>query len=169
MEIFVMKSALRKNIFLVTKLIVAGIVATTLVITAGIFSSPKANNVQAATPYTQLILNDTYVYGNIPDSDTINYYEVVLPSDGWLTITYQGWNIGDGYYKLVNQEQSNSYYEMDVGGSSDINPVTDSTTRALEKGIYILKVYGADSNTGDYKIKDSPLTTNEHLLGFLGL
>lgn len=108
----------------------------------------------AGNSYT-LNLNDTFVKGTISKGVT-HYYNVTVPSDGWLTITYQGWSIDDSYYEITNYDQTKSYYKKNVYHSSNTNPLTDSKKLALSKGKYIVKVYGYSSdNYGDYRIKGS--------------
>lgn len=100
-------------------------------------------------------LDDTFVSGTIWEKGTADFYVVTLPSDGWLTVTYQGWNIGDAYYSILKEDLTKSYTKDEIYTSTDISPITHSRTLALENGRYMVKVWASGNHTGDYKIKAS--------------
>ncbi len=125
------------------------------ILLSGTFLTFNPIKPSAKSLYTTLTLNDTFVQGNIPESGTVNFYTVTVPSAGWLTITYQGWNIYDSYYQLVSQDQAYSYFKHNVYYSSDTNPKTSYSTIALESGTYLIKIYAAGNKIGDYRLKGS--------------
>lgn len=132
-----------------------------------IFLSQANLDVRAAN--VNLPINDTFVDGNITQAGSVDYYTIVLPSAGWLTLTYQGWSIGSSHIALLNGNQTKTYYVHNMYFSSDTNPLTDIEKIPLEEGTYIAKVYGGEPSyggaayIGSYKIKAafSPANNNE--------
>ncbi len=104
---------------------------------------------------SRLPLDNIFASGTITTEGAANFYEVKLPSDGWLTVTYQGWDIYDSYYSISNEDMTKEYSKRNVYYSSNISPKTSSETLALEAGNYTIKVWGAGNHIGNYKIKAS--------------
>ena len=102
-----------------------------------------------------LAVNGAYVSGNIDVKGQVNRYKIVLPSSGTLTVTYQGWSIGDSYYQLLNEdlESDKQFFKTEVYTSSDVTPKTSTQTRVLEQGIYYLNIFGYSSHIGGYRVK----------------
>lgn len=110
-----------------------------------------------------LYTNDNWVSGSIDVKGEADFYTVNLPSAGYLSVTYQGWSIGDGYYSLLSEDMASRYWSHEVYTSSDINPKTHSDGRWLEAGAYIVRVEGYGNHTGTYKVKAkfTPAKNNE--------
>ncbi len=110
-----------------------------------------------------LYTNDNWVSGSIDVEGEADFYTVNLPSAGYLSVTYQGWSIGDGYCSLLSEDMASRYWRYEVYTSSDINPKTRSEGRWLEAGAYIVKVEGDRRCTGTYKVKAkfTPAKNNE--------
>ncbi len=142
--------------------IAAGVMAVVLGLSAGAVSCPELKEVQAAISYENLALNNTFVAGYVAEN-TPNFYSLSMPKDGWLTITFQGWDVEESCFELYNADMSKRYYSDSVYTSSATNPITHSGTRLLEKGTYIVKVSGLYSHKGSYHIKGSyqPSGNNE--------
>ncbi len=111
----------------------------------------------------RLALDDTFQSGTIASKGANIYYRVTLPSDGWLMVSYQGWDIGKSYYQVSNVELTRDYGEWGVWGSSNQAPQTDSKELALEKGDCLIRIRPYDDCIGDYKLKASfvPARNNE--------
>ncbi len=108
----------------------------------------------AASDRKALSLDDQWVSGNIAEKGEADFYSVTIPSDGWLTITYQAWNIYWSNYELYTEDLTGKVYTYEVYDSSDTNPKTSTSTKALEAGSYIVKITGyGGGHTGDYKLK----------------
>ncbi|MBQ9155675.1 MAG: Ig-like domain-containing protein [Eubacterium sp.] len=115
-------------------------------------------SIHAKAAEKTLILNDTFVDGYITaggSNGDVHFYKTSIPSAGWLTITYQGWSVGDSYYQVLSEDQSISYEKHELYTSSDTNPKTNSVEIALEQGTYTIKVWSYGSHTGKYSIKGS--------------
>ncbi|MCM1497520.1 MAG: Ig-like domain-containing protein [Clostridium sp.] len=110
-----------------------------------------------------LLLTDTYIDGTIANKGDVDFYNFTIAAPGWVTITYQGWSLYDGWYELYSEDQAERYFNHNIHYSSNTNPKTDSTKVALEAGTYVVKVRGNSSYTGDYKIKGAyqPTENNE--------
>ncbi len=153
-----------------------------------LFLPQTSIDVQAAI--ASLALNDTFVDGNISEAGAMDKYTIVLPSSGWLTLTYEGLSIGDSIITLLDGDESKLYYSNFVSESSETETVKDVLTLALEEGSYTATVQGNDtlesSYTGTYRIKadfssagsdetepnngfeaSMPLTINQQVTGFL--
>lgn len=116
-------------------------------------SECSIREVQAASENLTMQLNDTFFNGTIGQSDEVDFYNFTIGAPGWVTITYQGWNIEDGYYAVLNYDQTTVFESNEVYYSSDTNPKTHSVTLALEAGSYVVKVWSDGNRTGDYKLK----------------
>ncbi len=145
----------------ITNRLLIGILAIFLGCTLGNNSFLTTSKVHAAN--YDLKLDDTYVQGNIPNIETADFYKIVLPSSGWLTVTIQGFSITNGYADVLTADLANKYGSCNVTGSSQTNPKSNSVTIPLEKGTYIVKAYGGSSDTGIYRIKAAlkPAENNE--------
>ncbi len=100
-------------------------------------------------------LNDTFFSGRIDEKGEADFYNFTIAAPGWVTITYQGWNIYDSYYAVCSSDYATEYEKHEIYASSDTNPKTHSVTLALEAGDYVVKVWGYGSRIGDYKLKGS--------------
>lgn len=100
-----------------------------------------------------LATDDNWVPGSIDQEDEIDFYKITLPKAGWLTLAYQGRDIGDSYYQLWKEDLTDKYYSRELYTSSTSNPKTDTVTLAMEPGNYYIKVYGYGNHTGNYQIK----------------
>ncbi|MBR4760680.1 MAG: Ig-like domain-containing protein [Lachnospiraceae bacterium] len=109
----------------------------------------------AASDRKALSLNNQYITGRIDEKGEADFYSITVPSDGWLTITYQGWDIYDSYYELWTEDMESRVYIHELSGSSTTNPLTNTDTHALESGNYTIKIYAWSSNVGDYRLKGS--------------
>ena len=136
--------------------------ACVLLIGSIIYSVNGQHKVYAASENLTMQLDDTFFNGNIAVSDEVDFYNFTIAAPGWVTITYQGWNIRDGYYGVYNYDQTTQYEKHEICYSSDIDPKTHSVTLALEAGTYIVKVWSYGSNTGDYKLKGSYMAANNN-------
>lgn len=115
----------------------------------------RMDKVQAVSENQTMQLNDTFFGGTIEQGGEVDFYNFTIAAPGWVTITYQGWNISYSNYAIYNDDQTEVYDSYNVYGSSDTNPKTSSVTLALEAGTYIVKVWGLENFTGDYKLKGS--------------
>ena len=130
--------------------------------------------------------SDKFVDGEIKEKRGAFFYYIDTTAAGWLTLTYQGRSIGRASYQLYDNDKSTSYFNKTVSGSTAASPKTDTTTCALNKGQYILKVYSTGNETGKFKVKASfksakskehepnnvsedalPLGYKEKIMGFL--
>ncbi len=102
-----------------------------------------------------LSLNGQFTEGRIEAEGEADFFSVTIPSDGWLTITYQGWDIVDGYFALWSEDLTTCLYEHEVYYSSNDNPKTYTDVTAVESGNYFVKVYGCGSRTGGYYLRGS--------------
>ena len=136
------------------KRIAAGAIAAILGISAGTYTGPDVGVVQASTNAT-LPLNDTYVQGAILTRNEPDFYQITLPSAGWLTMTLWGGSIEDSGITLLTEDLGREYCTDTIGNSSETNPKTAARTITLDKGTYKIKVYGRYGAVGQYKIKAS--------------
>ena len=74
---------------------------------------------------------------------------MTIPSAGWLSVNYQGFDVEDSYVQVQNYDQSYTYWKYELYTTSNIAPKTTSKTMALEAGTYIIKVYGYGNHTGN--------------------
>jgi uncharacterized protein YjdB len=138
-----------------SKRIAAGVLAAMLGLSAGTYCNYDASVVKANTNAT-LALNDTYVQGEILKGGDSDFYQITLPSAGWLTITLWAGSIGRGGFALLTDDLGTEYLSTNAPASSEQNPQTATKTITLDKGTYKIKVYGRWSDTiGQYKIKAS--------------
>lgn len=121
----------------------------------GIAMSATTVKADSGVDTIRLPLDDIFASGTIATEGAANFYEVKLPSDGWLTVTYQGWDIEDAYYSISNEDMTREYHKNEVFNSSNISPKTSARTLALEAGNYTVKVWGYGKHIGNYKIKAS--------------
>ena len=135
--------------------VVSMVVVALLTLCCSFFFSGKLSVVNAASDYIALSLNDKFVDGNIGEKGEADFYNLTIPTAGWLTITYQGWNIKDAHYAVLSEDTSKTFVSHEIYYSSDTDPKTSSSKLALEAGNYIVKVWGHGDNTGDFKIKGS--------------
>ena len=135
----------------------------TAFVVAAVLGSGNSLKAQAASKNLSLTLNDQFVTGRIDQAKAVNIYSFSIPQAGWLTITYQGWNIEDSYYHIYNYDMTTEYHYENVCHSTDLSPIQRSYTVALEKGDYKVKIDGYGNHYGDYKIKGSftPAGNNE--------
>lgn len=113
--------------------------------------------------YSTLPTDGKWVNGHVPES-TNDYYKVVLNSAGFLTVTYQSLTVRQSSYYITSYDNKKMYSDIGVTGASKNNPKTHTTTLALEKGTYWVKVAGwYDYNPGDYRLKANfvPAENNE--------
>ncbi len=120
-------------------------------------------SVKAEAAEYNLSLNDDWVDGAIVEPKSADFYDFSLPSAGAVTITYQGWNIVDSYYRILSEDWATEYYKCEVYYSSDTDPKTNSVTLMLEAGNYCVKIEGYGNHTGAYRLKGSfdPAENNE--------
>ena len=120
---------------------------------------------EAAVNYVSLGTNNAWISGEISQKGEIDYYQVNLSSDGWLTVDYQGLSVKDSYIEIWNYDLTKCYREKNVYGSSSISPKNHTERLALERGSYIVKIYGYQygNYVGDYRVKASfkPANNNE--------
>lgn len=146
------------------KLLLAMLVAAVAVVGVVI---PAAVPVEASSvsgvETRNLPLDDIFQPGTIAVKGAYVFYKVTLPSDGWLTVTYQGWDIGDAYYQIAREDFTKSYGEWEVWTSTNQAPKTSSKMLAMEKGSYIIRIRPYGDHTGNFKIKASfaPANNNE--------
>ncbi len=135
----------------------------TAFVVAAVLGSGNSLKAQAASKNLSLTLNDQFVTDRIDQAQAVNIYSFSIPQAGWLTITYQGWNIEDSYYHIYNYDMTTEYHYENVCHSTDLSPIQRSYTVALEKGDYKVKINGYGNHYGDYKIKGSftPAGNNE--------
>lgn len=141
---------------------IAMVLAFAMMLGSMIVPGGNAGKVAAASTNQAMALNDTFFGGTISEKGEADFYNFTIPSAGWVTITYQGWNIGDGYYAVYNYDQTTKYCQHEIYTSSDINPKTHSVTLALEAGTYIVKVWADGNHTGDYRLKGSYRTAGNN-------
>ena len=88
----------------------------------GIAMSATTVKADSGVDTIRLPLDDIFASGTIATEGAANFYEVKLPSDGWLTVTYQGWDIEDAYYSISNEDMTREYHKNEVFNSSNISP-----------------------------------------------
>lgn len=99
---------------------------------------------------------NNWVKGAISQGGEVDFYNVTLPKSGFLTLTYQGWSVGDSTIEFFDEDMVQLIYSYSVWGSSDTNPKTISKELILEAGTYRIKIYGYyNSKVGDYRLKTS--------------
>lgn len=110
-----------------------------------------------AMAYTEveLDLDGAWVAGEISQAKEADFYHFVVPSDGKVTVTYQGQSVEDSYYEIINEDMDHQYHHANVYYTSDINPKSSSKTISLSPGGYYVKVYAAGDRTGGYRVKAS--------------
>lgn len=110
-----------------------------------------------------LATDDVWVSGSINTSGEQDFYTVHMPSDGWLTVGYQAFDIGDSYIEIKNNDMTKQYKRDNVYTSSATSPITRSYEFALEQGDYTICIYGCGSHVGEYRVKASfkPAENNE--------
>lgn len=110
-----------------------------------------------------LATDDVWVSGSIDTSGEQDFYTVHMPSDGWLTIGYQAFDIEKSYVEIKNNDMTKHYNRDYVAISSATSPITRSYELALEQGDYTICIYGRDSHVGEYRVKASfkPAENNE--------
>lgn len=131
------------------------VVLAAVMMFGGIFMLDVTAKADAVVNAVSMSLDDTFASGTIWEKGTADFYVVTLPSDGWLTVTYQGWSIGDAYYSISKEDLTKSYTKDEISTSTDTSPVTHYRTLALEAGKYVVKVGANGNHTGNYKIKAS--------------
>lgn len=128
-------------------------VITGIIFAVGILISTAA--VKADIQYVDLKTDDIYQSGTISQEGEMDFYRVTIPSAGWLSVNYQGFDVEDSYVQVQNYDQSYTYWKYELYTTSNIAPKTTSKTMALEAGTYIIKVYGYGNHTGKYRLKAS--------------
>ena len=120
---------------------------------------------EAAVNYVSLGTNNVWISGEISQRDEVDYYLVRINSDGWLSVDYQGLSVKCSEIEVWNYDLTKRYSDKYVGGSSSISPVNHTERLALERGSYIVKIYGGTFGNfpGDYRVKASfkPANNNE--------
>lgn len=101
--------------------------------------------------------------GSIDTEGETDFYTIHIPSDGWLTVGYQAFDIADSYIEIKNDDMTKQYTRQNVYTSSATSPITRSYELALEQGDYTVCVYGCGSHVGEYRVKASfkPAGNNE--------
>lgn len=118
-----------------------------------------------AASYKTLSTNDTWVSDTISKEGEVDYFQVTIPSAGWLTVTYQGLSVYSSHCEIWNNDLTTKYDNCYAGSSSDTSPVTKTLTVALEPGTYKVKIYGDYGNTGGYRVKASYNSANRTVSG----
>lgn len=108
---------------------------------------------KAAINYIPLNTDNSWISGQISNSDEVDYYVINIGSAGWLTVDYQGLSVRNSYIEIYNYELTNKYREENIGGSSDISPVNHTEVLTLEPGKYAVKIYSNGDNVGDYRVR----------------
>lgn len=126
-------------------------VITGILFAVGILVS--TSTVKADIQYTDLKTDDVYQSGIISQEGEVDFYKITIPSAGWLTVNYQGFDVADSYVVVQNYDMSYEYWKDELYTTSNIAPKTTSRTMALEAGTYIVKVYGYGKHVGSYRLK----------------
>lgn len=87
----------------------------------------------------------------LTDTDTEQWYKIIIPSDGKLTYKVMGYT--DVCYKLYNEDLSDSITGLNYSYGSELSPDTDAHEVSLSKGVYYLTVY--KGRNGKYKLNAS--------------
>lgn len=120
---------------------------------------------EAAMNYVTLGTNNSWISGEISQRDEVDYYLVRINSDGWLSVDYQGLSVNCSEIEIWNYDLTKQYSDKYVYGSSSISPKNHTECLALERGSYIVKIYGGTYGDfpGDYRVKASfkPANNNE--------
>ena len=142
------KTAMNKKIRLLL------IIATALCLFFGI------NRTASAADMT-LALNEGWTsVDTITNDHKVQYYKVVLPSDGKLTVTLQSW-INYTAYKVWDADLTKTYDASQISKGTVSEPCTKKIAdRYLPKGTYYIQIlqyngYTGTSytNIGDYRLK----------------
>lgn len=117
----------------------------------------------ASINYIPLATDNIWVSGSIDAEGETDFYTIHVPSDGWLTVGYQAFDIGDSYIQIKNADMTKQYSSENVYTSSATSPITRSYELALEQGDYTVCIYGYRSHVGEYRVKASfkPAENNE--------
>ena len=119
--------------------------------------SAADNRIEGAN---NLVLNGSYTKGLISVQDDVDYYKLVLPSPGYLTIDTKGY-LYAMYAQLYDNELTTAYQ----GGrhyfyANSNEPASWTYGEYYEAGTYYVKVSKNSSNTGTYDIKCTYWATN---------
>lgn len=88
----------------------------------------------------------------LTNTDSEQWYKIVVPSDGKLTYKMMGYTYVR--YQLYNEDLSaRMHYWDESSDGTETSPDTDTYNLALSKGTYYLKVY--KGNNGKYKLNAS--------------
>lgn len=112
--------------------------------------------ITARAETSTLATNGSWVSASISKAEEVDFYNITVPSTGWLTINVQGASLKDSSFYLLNASQTKTYWSKTIWSSSDTEPKTDTVTIAMNPGKYILKVKGYYKNgTGNYRVSAS--------------
>ncbi len=100
-------------------------------------------------------LNNSWISGNIGQEGEVDFYRFTTTKAGWVTISYQGFSVRDSYVRILDNDLAKEYDSAELWYTSAQNPKTKDFTFAFEAGTYYIKIYGAGSNVGDYRLKGS--------------
>lgn len=88
----------------------------------------------------------------LTDTDSEQWYKIVIPSDGKLTYKVMGYTYVR--YQLYNEDLSTQMHSWNESSSgTETSPDTDTYNLGLSKGTYYLKVF--KGNNGKYKLNAS--------------
>ena len=122
--------------------------------------------VKAGVASVSLALADEWTDGKITVENGVDFYSVTIPSDGWLTVSYQGWDITESYIEIWDRDMARSQeYAKESVYSTGIDPATKSYKLPLEAGTYTVKIGAQYGHSGNYKIKATfkPANNNEKI------
>ena len=113
--------------------------------------------VSAAVNNKVLALNDTYVEGRIKINGDVDRYKITTTLPGTLTVSVQGWDIGDMYYQLLNEtlDSDKEFYKAEIWSTTAESPKTSTQVKILEKGTYYLNIWPYGDHLGKYRVKAS--------------
>ena len=106
-----------------------------------------------------LNLDDNFVWGNIAEKGSADFYTFTVKEPSWVQITYQGHSIVDSYFIVKNYDMTHEYYGNTwVYPSSEQSPITKDRWYAFEAGTYKIIIGGAGNCTGSYRLKGKAIS-----------
>lgn len=99
---------------------------------------------------------DGWTNGEIWDHDNVALYKVTVVESGWYEFDFQGRSLGRGTFELWSADLARCYTSWGFENGSEEYPTTIKMKRALNPGVYYLKVipwpYDATC-VGEYRIR----------------
>ena len=120
--------------------------------------------VHAEAEEADLALDNQWVTTSLSPEDTVRYFQIEVPSDGWIYVDVQdcgfydkvdGW-LGDCYFRVINEDKTNiddPFYKDEVTNATTVAPLTMSTPDgglALRKGTYYIRISHSYSDLSGY-------------------